>query len=160
MENSCGKWILVDTFFQHGWILVEIYRGWIFVDIFHEFSWTFLSTQIPLFGWICPYDSRTLTCWNMVDGPWMSLKLLFCTIKFWTFRHYLWRFTPFLNPELYSFRPVITCLAIFYLKPSAFTIISGVSSKADGIKNWYPFCQLNFVSGMIIYQVVGAYVLG
>ena len=42
MENSREQW----TFFQNGWILVDISRGWIFVDIFHEFSWTFLSTKI------------------------------------------------------------------------------------------------------------------
>ena len=37
MENSSGKWILVETFFQNGGILVEIFKGWILVEIFHEF---------------------------------------------------------------------------------------------------------------------------
>ena len=41
MENSSGKWILVETFFQNEGDLVEIFKGWILVDIFHEFSWTF-----------------------------------------------------------------------------------------------------------------------
>ena len=40
METFCGQWLLVDTFFQNGWILVNIFRGWIFMDIFLEFSWT------------------------------------------------------------------------------------------------------------------------
>ena len=42
MENSSGKWILVDTFFQNEGILVDIFKGWILVEIFHEFSWTFI----------------------------------------------------------------------------------------------------------------------
>ena len=42
MENSSGKWILVDTFFQNEGILVDIFIGWILVEIFHEFSWTFI----------------------------------------------------------------------------------------------------------------------
>ena len=29
-----GKWVLVDTFFQKGWILVDIFKRWILVDIF------------------------------------------------------------------------------------------------------------------------------
>ena len=50
METSCGQWILVDTFFQNGRILLDIFWGWILVDTFGEFSlseflWTF-------FGWI------------------------------------------------------------------------------------------------------------
>ena len=52
MENSSGKWILVDIFFQNEGILVDISIGWILVEIFHEFSWTFLPTRIPLFWWI------------------------------------------------------------------------------------------------------------
>ena len=34
METFCGQWLLVETFFQNGPILVDIFRGWIFVDIF------------------------------------------------------------------------------------------------------------------------------
>ena len=51
MENSSGKWILVETFFQNEGILVEIFKGCILVDIFHEFSWTKMSTKIhPIKG--------------------------------------------------------------------------------------------------------------
>ena len=42
MENSSGKWILVDTVFQNEGIFVDIFIGWILVEIFHEFSWTFI----------------------------------------------------------------------------------------------------------------------
>ena len=49
METSCGQWLLVDTFFQNGRILVDIFSGWILVDTFcpqeflflGEFSWTY-----------------------------------------------------------------------------------------------------------------------
>ena len=34
MENSRGQWIVVDTFFQNGQIIVDIFRGWIFMEIF------------------------------------------------------------------------------------------------------------------------------
>ena len=44
-----GWRLLVDTFFQNGQILVDSFRGWILVDTFGEF---FLSTRIPLLGWI------------------------------------------------------------------------------------------------------------
>ena len=37
MENSHGQWILVDTFFQNGWILMDIFWGWILVNTFGEF---------------------------------------------------------------------------------------------------------------------------
>ena len=32
-----GKWVLVDTFFQKGWILVDIFKRWILVDFLGEF---------------------------------------------------------------------------------------------------------------------------
>jgi hypothetical protein len=32
-----GKWILVDTFFQKGWILVDIFKRWILVDVLGAF---------------------------------------------------------------------------------------------------------------------------
>ena len=39
--QSSGKWIiLVDIFFQNGWILVDIFRRWVLVDILGEFYWT------------------------------------------------------------------------------------------------------------------------
>ena len=34
METSRGQWILLDTFFQNGQILVDILWEWIFMDIF------------------------------------------------------------------------------------------------------------------------------
>ena len=49
MENSSGKWILVDTVFQNEGILVDIFIGWILVEIFHEFSWTFIVHESSSF---------------------------------------------------------------------------------------------------------------
>ena len=57
METFHGQWILVDTFFQNGRILVDIFWGWILMDTFGEFSWTqeflFLGEfSWTYFGWI------------------------------------------------------------------------------------------------------------
>ena len=59
METSHGQWLLVDTFFQNGQILVDIFWGWILVD--KKFSLgEFLNTSFDTcwtnwihFGYIC-----------------------------------------------------------------------------------------------------------
>ena len=36
MVQFSGKWIIVDIFFQKGWILEDIFKRWILVDIFSK----------------------------------------------------------------------------------------------------------------------------
>ena len=81
---SEGWRLLVDTFFQNGQILVDIFWGWILVDTFGDFLWTFFVHENSS-PWV-----------NFVDIFWVNSKVPILLVVI-SFRMKLWRVAHFFS---------------------------------------------------------------
>ena len=52
METSRGQWLLMDTFFQNGQILVDIFWVWLLVDIFCPWEFFYSGKFLWTFFWV------------------------------------------------------------------------------------------------------------